>query len=99
MIVSETLQLEPFCKVPLVMDLLSSKFTLGLPDLTDTTQVLFTDRREYLEENFPSEWDSFFSNLSSPSCGGMESTCFCRGLSSWRQEWLRPPAATTECQP
>lgn len=33
---SEHQQLETFCKVPLVMDYLSRKFTLGLPDLTDS---------------------------------------------------------------
>ncbi|CAM9835154.1 unnamed protein product, partial [Hapterophycus canaliculatus] len=40
MIVSEPLQLETFCKAPLFVDFLSSKFTLGLPDLNDTRGVL-----------------------------------------------------------
>lgn len=40
MILSDQKQLETFCEVPLVMDFLSSKFTLGLPDLNDTSGVL-----------------------------------------------------------
>lgn len=52
MIISEPLQLETFCKVPLVMDFLSSKFTLGLPDLVDTAGLLGNDAQlRYLQEN------------------------------------------------
>lgn len=40
MILSEQHQLETFCNVPLVMDFLLNKFTLGLPDLMDTEGVL-----------------------------------------------------------
>ncbi|CAN0213439.1 unnamed protein product [Pylaiella littoralis] len=40
MILSDQHQLETFCDVPLVMDFLMNKFTLGLPDLMDTEGVL-----------------------------------------------------------
>lgn len=40
MILSDQHQLETFCGVPLVMDFLLNKFTLGLPDLMDTEGVL-----------------------------------------------------------
>ena len=40
MVLSIQGQLQAFCKVPLVMNYLSSKFTLGLPDMSDTTGVL-----------------------------------------------------------
>eukprot|EP00903_Cladosiphon_okamuranus_P014752 g13669.t1 len=40
MILSRQKLLKTFCAVPLVMDFLSSKFTLGLPDLSDTGGVL-----------------------------------------------------------
>lgn len=40
MIVSSHQQLQAFCKVPLVMDYLSSRFALGLPDLNDTEGLL-----------------------------------------------------------
>lgn len=49
MIISEPQQLKMFIKVPLVMDFLSSKFTLGLPDLNDTGGLLKNpDQLEYL---------------------------------------------------
>lgn len=52
MIVSEPLQLETFCKVNLVMDFLSRKFTLGLPNLIDTTGLLRNeDQLRQLQEN------------------------------------------------
>lgn len=40
MIISKQQQLQTFCEAPLFMDFLSSKFTLGLPDLNDTAGVL-----------------------------------------------------------
>eukprot|EP00752_Nemacystus_decipiens_P018686 g16750.t1 len=40
MILSEQHQLETFCGVPLIMDFLQQKFTLGLPDLMDTEGLL-----------------------------------------------------------
>lgn len=43
MVISDPQQLKTFCKVPLVMDFLSSKFMLGLPDLNDTKGVLRND--------------------------------------------------------
>ncbi|CAN0123350.1 unnamed protein product [Scytosiphon promiscuus] len=42
MIVSEEQQSMTFLKVPLVMDFLTTKFTLGLPDLNDTDCLLKT---------------------------------------------------------
>lgn len=49
MILSDPQQLKTFCKVPLVMDFLSSKFMLGLPDLNDTQGVLRSnDQLTYL---------------------------------------------------
>ena len=45
MIVSSQEQLQAFCKVPLVMDYLSSKFTLGLPGINDATGVLRNARQ------------------------------------------------------
>ncbi|CAN0463875.1 unnamed protein product, partial [Ectocarpus sp. 8 AP-2014] len=52
MIISDPLQLETFCKVPLIMDFLSSKFTLGLPDLMDTAGLLKNEHQLwYLEED------------------------------------------------
>ncbi|CAM9206425.1 unnamed protein product [Ectocarpus sp. 8 AP-2014] len=52
MIVSEPLQLETFSKVPLVMDFLSSKFSLGLPGLIDTVGLLRNkDQLRYLQES------------------------------------------------
>lgn len=40
MITSQQQQLETFCRVPLLMDFLLNKFTMGLPDLIDTAGVL-----------------------------------------------------------
>ena len=40
MIVSNQQQMQAFCEVPLVMDYLSSKFTMGLPDINDTEGLL-----------------------------------------------------------
>ncbi|CAM9399535.1 unnamed protein product [Ectocarpus sp. 12 AP-2014] len=52
MIISDPLQLETFCKVPLIMDFLSSKFTLGLPDLMDSAGLLKNEHQLwYLEED------------------------------------------------
>ena len=52
MIISQERQLEMFCKVPLVMDFLSSKFTMGLPDPIDTAGLLKNKNQlRYLEEN------------------------------------------------
>lgn len=49
MILSDQQLLKTFSKVPLVMDLLSSKFMLGLPDLNDTQGVLRNaDQLNYL---------------------------------------------------
>ena len=52
MIVSEQQQLETYCKVPLVMDFMSNKFTLGLPDLVDTAGLLWEEYQlRFLHEN------------------------------------------------
>lgn len=67
MILSEKQQLETFCKVPLVMDYLSTKFTLGLPDLIDTTGSLQNkDQLRYLQGNglFPDGIGIEISSLS-----------------------------------
>lgn len=45
MILSSQQQLQVFCKVPLVMDYLSSKFMLGLPDPNDTEGILRNPRQ------------------------------------------------------
>lgn len=44
-------QRETFCTVPLVVDFLSRRFTQGLPDLTDSDEILQNaDELEYLNE-------------------------------------------------
>ncbi len=49
MIVSSQQQMQAFCEVPLVMDYLTSKFTMGLPNLGDTEGVLRSETQlEYL---------------------------------------------------
>eukprot|EP00752_Nemacystus_decipiens_P018673 g16741.t1 len=68
MVVLEQQQLEKFCTVPLVMDFLSKKFTLGLPDLIDTEGLLRNkDQLRNLQETglVRFEMDGYysFSNL------------------------------------
>ncbi|CAN0130078.1 unnamed protein product [Scytosiphon promiscuus] len=51
-------QAETFCSVPLVMDFLSRRFTLGLPNPTDSDEVLKdSDELKFLDEGLTDEYE------------------------------------------